>query len=401
VKVDLAASMKGSGTGTGSGAGGNKVRGWLVTAQVAMSMVLLVEAALFGKSEDRNLNADPGYLPRHVVVAPVRLPDTLTREAAHARLQRIVERLRAAPGARSVTLSDDVPMIGKLTLQLRPPGRLDAVQPIDVYPASTDFMTTLGVPLVRGRDFQPQDQAAVIVSETLALIFFHRQNPIGRRITLEGVSAEVVGVAKDFAPLRIGGSDNPTLFRTGLTHPERTFVSVRFESPGLATPSTVRAAVREIDPNLVVIARNLQKWIDLVTEQMWNAITLIIILGLVATVLATAGIYGAVSFTVNQRMRDLGIRVALGATRSTIVREVLIMGGKPVVRGLVWGAWMSVAMAASLRENLKGSPLRIDSSDPLVYIAALALLAGAAVVAMIGPARRGASSDPLDALRCE
>ena len=150
-----------------------------------------------------------------------------------------------------------------------------------------------------------------------------------------------------------------------------------------------------------MIAGNLQKWIDLVTEQLWNIVTLIVILGLVATVLATSGIYGAVSFAVNQRMRDLGIRVALGASRPTIVREVLSMGGRPVVRGLVIGSWLSVAMAASLRENLKGSPLRIDSTDPLVYAAAIVLLAGAALIAMIGPAHRGSNSDPLDALRCE
>jgi ABC-type antimicrobial peptide transport system permease subunit len=130
-------------------------------------------------------------------------------------------------------------------------------------------------------------------------------------------------------------------------------------------------------------------------------VTLIVILGLVATVLATSGIYGAVSFAVNQRMRDLGIRVALGASRTAIIREVLVMGGKPVARGLIFGAWISVAMAASLRENLKGSILRIDSTDPLVYGTAIALLAFAALIAMIGPAHRGSNSDPLDALRCE
>jgi ABC-type antimicrobial peptide transport system permease subunit len=130
-------------------------------------------------------------------------------------------------------------------------------------------------------------------------------------------------------------------------------------------------------------------------------VTLIVILGLVATVLATSGIYGAVSFAVNQRMRDLGIRVALGASRPAIFREVFSMGGKPVVRGLIMGAWISVALAASLRENLKGSILHVDSSDPLVYGSAIAILAIAAILAMLAPARRGSHSDPLEALRCE
>ena len=399
IRVDLAGSMKG--TGGILGASGSGVRGWLVTAQVAMSLLLLVEAALFGKTENRNLNADPGYLPRHVVVAPLRFPDITSPQAAQVRLRRITDRLQAMPGARMVSVSDDLPMIDHITVQVRPPGRPDAMQPVDVYSASADFMATLGVPLVRGRDFQASDRMAVIVSENLAWTFFRRRNPIGAHLAFPEGDVTIVGVAKDIAPLRVGGSDNPPVWRTGITHPNRTFVSVRFETPALATAQTVRTAIREIDPNLIVIPRNLQRWTDLVTEQMWNMVTLIVILGVVATVLATTGIYGAVSFAVSQRMRDLGIRVALGAPRGDIIREVLVMGGKPVVRGLVIGSWLSVAMAASLRENLKGSPLRIDSTDPLVYGSAVALLALAAFLAIIGPANKGANSDPLDALRCE
>jgi len=97
IKVDLAASMKGVGGMLGGAAGGSRVRGWLVTAQVAMSLVLLVEAALFGKSEDRNLHADPGYLPRHVVVANLRLPDKISYDSATLRLNRIADRVRALP----------------------------------------------------------------------------------------------------------------------------------------------------------------------------------------------------------------------------------------------------------------------------------------------------------------
>jgi predicted permease len=401
VKVDLAASMKGAGGKLGGAVGNSRVRGWLVTAQVAMSMILLVQAALLGKSEDSNLHADPGYKPANVVVAPITVRDS-TRVSAQVRLERIIQRLKAVPGVRNVTVSDDMPMIGRYTVQVRPPGRPDAIQPIDIYSAGPGFMNALGVQLARGRDFDRNDPiTSVIISENLARAFFRRRDPVGQGITFPEGTLTVIGVAKDFSPLRIGGSDNPAVWRTGLLHPSRTFVSVRFASPALASPATVRNALREIEPNLVVVSRNLQKWIDLVTDQMWNMVILIVLLGLVATVLATSGIYGAVSFAVNQRMRDLGIRVALGASRPTIVREVFTMGGKPVLRGLVMGAWMSVALAASLRENLKGSPLRIDSNDPLIYGSAMLLLALAASFAMIGPARKGSNSDPLHALRCD
>jgi predicted permease len=401
IKVDLAASMKGGGGLLGGAAGGSRVRGWLVSAQVAMSMVLLVEAALFGQSEDRSLHADPGYQPRSVVVAPLRFPDTASPAAARVRLDRIADRLRVVPGVRAVTVSDDAPMIDHYTIQMRPPGRPDAVQPIDIYSASSGFMSALGIPLVRGRDFQPSDPPSVIITESMARTLFRRRNPIGGSLQFPAGAVPIIGVARDVTTMRVGGSDNPPVWHNGLTHPNRTFMSVRFATPKLASAPTVRAAIREIDPNLVVIARNLQNWIDLVTEQLWNVVTLIVILGLVATLLAATGIYGAVSFAVNQRTRDLGIRAALGATRADIVGEVLMMGGRPVLKGLLIGVWISVATAALLRENLSGTPLRIDSADPLIYASAVAFLAAAALIAMIGPARRGAASDPMHALRCD
>ena len=122
---------------------------------------------------------------------------------------------------------------------------------------------------------------------------------------------------------------------------------------------------------------------------------------MVATILATTGIYGAVSFAVNQRTRELGIRVALGAQRFDIVREIFRAGGKPVLHGLLVGLWLSVATAAGLRQTVKGSLIRLDTTNPCLYVAAALLLGSAAVVAMVGPARRGANSDPLDSLRCE
>ena len=401
VKVDLAATMKGAGGKLGGTAGNSGVRGWLVTAQVAMSLVLLVQATLLGKSEDNNLHADPGYKPANVVVAPLRFPDT-NRAAEQARVDRIADRVRAVPGVREVSVSDEAPMMSHITVQVRPPGRPDAIQPVDVYSAGPGFMSTLGVRLASGRDFDRTDTLGkIIVSQSLARAFFRGRDPVGRTIVFPEGALTVVGVARDISSLRIGGSDNPAVWRAGLLHPSHVFLSVRFATAAMANGVPVRNAIRDIEPNLVVVSRNLQKWIDLVTDQLWNMVTLIALLGLVATVLAASGIYGAVSFTVNQRMRDLGIRVALGASRTAIVREVLSMGGRPVLRGLVMGAWISIALAASLRENLKGSILRIDSSDPLIYVSAMAFLAAAALFAMVGPAHRGAHSDPLEALRSE
>jgi len=398
VKVDLASSLKGY---TSLLRGGGRIRGILVSAQVAMSMVLLVAAALFAKSEERNLHADPGYLPQKVVVAQLRFPDNTSPADARVRLDAIAERIKRLPGAHSVAFSDEAPMIGRATVELRPPARTDAVQPVDIYTGSPGFFETLGVSIVHGREFQEQDGPAIVVSRALARIFWPYQEPLGKSLVLKGISATVVGVAKDVDPVRFGGSENPPLYLLRSADPTHNWLAVRFDGDPNKGALAVRAAMREFDPGMFVVARALQSWIDQVTEALWNVVSLIVVLGLVAAVLATGGIYGAVSFAVHQQMRDLGIRVALGASRFDIFREVFVSGGRPVLRGLFFGLWLSVALAANLRQSMKGTPLRLDSGDPLLYGGAALLLAFAAVLAMAGPARRGSKSDPLDALRCD
>jgi ABC-type antimicrobial peptide transport system permease subunit len=140
----------------------------------------------------------------------------------------------------------------------------------------------------------------------------------------------------------------------------------------------------------------MQKWIDDVSTEIWNFVSLILLLGILATILSAAGIYGAVSFAVNQSAHEFGIRAALGARRLDIVCSVFSSGGRPVAHGLLVGLWLSVSTAAALNKTLDTGPLRIDNSDPLLYIAAILLLGAAA---MLLPAQRGANSDPMQALR--
>ena len=237
--------------------------------------------------------------------------------------------MKALPGVHSVAFSDELPMIFRTTVELRPPQRTDAVQAVDVYTGSPGFFETVGVPILRGREFQTGDGPAVVVSRSLARIFW-KDDPLGKTLTVNGLSATVVGVAKDVDPVRFGGSENPPLYLMRGAASQSQRPAVRFDGDPKAGAFAVRAALREFDPGMFVVARVLQGWIDQVTEVLWNVVSLIVLLGLVATVLATTGIYGAVSFAVNQRTRDLGIRLALGATRFDIVREVFVSGGRPV-----------------------------------------------------------------------
>jgi hypothetical protein len=331
----------------------------------------------------------------------LRFPENSSIASTRARIEAIAQRIRGLPGVHSVAFSDEIPMIGRATLEMHPPGRPDAVQAVDVYTGSAGFFETLGVPIVRGREFQDGDFPAIVASRLLARTFWPRQDPIGKSLTVNGTSATIVGVAQDVDPVRFGGSENPPLYVMRQVRPVSNVLAVRFDGDANRGVPAVRAAIHEIDPDMFVMARVLQNWIDQVTEVLWNIVSLIFVLGVIATVLAAAGIYGAVSFAVNQQMRDLGIRLALGASRLDIIRAVFAMGGRPVLRGLFFGLWLSVALAASLRQNLSGSPLRLDNSDPLLYAGTLFLLAFAAVLAMTGPARRGCLCDPLEALRRE
>jgi predicted permease len=404
LKVELTAALKGASPqwlGGIGGIGSVHVRGFLVSAQVALSMVLLVEAGLFARSEQRALKADFGYEPGKVVSAYLRFPDNSRPEAASGRLRAIEQRIERLPGVQSVAFSDELPLLRPETIDLRPPSRRDASQPIAVYSASAGFFRALGLPLVRGREFNESDTSAVIVSQAMALAFWPRRDPIGMMVDLPGGAAPVVGVARDIAPMRLGGSDNPPLYRLRRVDAHSNVISVRFATNVQAGAMAMRAALREIEPDLYVYPLPLQNWIDRVTANLWSVASLIVVLAVVATILAAAGIYGAVSFAVNQRTKDLGIRVALGATRWDIVREILLTGGRPVLHGLIAGLWLAVPTAAGLRESLGSSPIRLDNGEPFLYAGAAILLAAAAAMAMLGPARRGSNSDPLESLRCE
>ena len=392
LKLDLIGSLKGFGGLLGGVAGTKRALGYLVSSQVALSMVLVVGAGLLGRAENRNLHADPGYDSRHVVVVKFR------REAK--RLNVLKDRILSIPGVRSVAFSRSIPLFDPDTLEIHPPDRADAVQPVAVFTASPQFLQTMGIPLLGGREFRPGEANAAIVSQTLAWLFWHQSNPLGRQLKLPGgTTLTVVGIAKDIEPLRFGGTDNPPLYRPLTANSVENVMAIHFD-PRVNRPTlSIRSAIRAIEPDLPARILLMQDAIDEVTTEIWNFVSLILLLGVLATILSAAGIYGAVSFSVNQSTRELGIRAALGARRLDIVRSVYFSGGRPVLHGLLIGLWLSLATAAALSKTLDTGALRIDSSDPLLYIAAVLLLAAAATAAMVLPARRGANSDPIQALR--
>ena len=400
LKVDLASSLKGHAGVFGGAMGGTGLQRLLVGAQVSLSLVMLVGAGLFAQAEYRILRNDPGYQPRSVLVAPLRFPDGATMASSRILFQAVEDRLRTLPGVQAVSHSEEPPLLSHDTVEIRFPGRSsDATQTVDVYTASPAYFQTLGLPLLRGREFQEADRSAVVVSQALAKVLWPSQDPIGKLLQLPDSRVPVVGVARDVNPLRFGGSENPSAYRLTPLNKEHTFLLVRVGSPSVE--AAVRATIRAVSPEILGVSRILQDWIDEITAILWNVVSLIVMLGFVAIVLASTGIYGAVAFAVSQRSRDMGIRVAMGAQRADIVREVFVSGGKPVLQGVFFGLWQSLVVATALKQTFKSSPIQLGSSDPLVYTGAVLLLLASGILAMLAPARRAAAADPLASLRSD
>jgi predicted permease len=404
LKVDLSAAMKGCGTVLRT-AGGAGLHGLLVTSQVALSLVLLVAAGFAGQTYWRA--AGPGYPTRDILVVPIRFPARNTYAESLALSRRIFERVRTLPGVQSVTYDDEVPLLLPNIVKMRMEGRPDQEsRPVDVQDASPAYFRTMGIPLVSGREFRQSDfsnnpnYVAAIVSESFVKAFGLHHDPTGEHfVASPGIAVEVIGVAKDVDSGQ--GPDTPVAYKLEPIGPSQNYVLIRFAGRAQSAVDTVRSQIGALDPDLKVAPRTLQSFIDEEAEDLWRSVELVLTLGLTAFVLAATGIYGAVAFTVTQRTRDLGIRVALGAQRWDILREVFLAGGKPVVRGLLVGFWLALVGAAAIREAFRYTPIRLDTGSPIVYVGAAILLMVAAFAAMLGPARRATETDPLGALRSE
>lgn len=406
LNVDLATSLKGCATTLGSGAAGARLRILLVGAQTTLSLVLLVSAGLIGRMCLTWSAADPGYASRKVLVVPLRFPAGYTPDSSLGLFRRIAERLRALPGVQSVSYSSEIPLLGRPTMMARIRGQNDGpARSVALSTASPEYFKTLGIPMLLGRDFHDSDllsthrPASVIVSESFVRALCPRQNPIGKRMEVRnGTGIDIIGVAKDVRPL---GDDTPRAYLFGQWNAKETFVLVRFAGSPHATARAIRAAARDIDPDLGVTPRPLQAWMDDTLAYTWRIVSLVLTLAFVAAVLAIAGVYGVVTFTVSQRTRELGIRMALGAQRTDIMREVLAFGARPVLGGLLVGLWLSLALTGAVAREFLGVPFRLGAGSPIVYLSASLLLGGAAIIAILVPARRSAQTDVMHALRFE
>jgi putative ABC transport system permease protein len=409
---------EGGRTGT-DGRRGGRVRAALAVGELAIALVLLVGAGLLLRSFSTLTRVEPGFNPDNLLVVNLPLsPQTYEEDLARTSVvERIVARVRLLPGVTGAAMTTTLPMAGTgPTIHFNraaypPEGPSDYV--MAGYRAVTpEYLSTLGVPLRRGRMLSQSDREGsprvVVVNESMAQHYFPDRDALGQWIQLgtepspEDPSMQIVGIVGDMKQSFETGS-NAEMFVPYAQYPDamlagmylNTALIVRTAgSPGDIT-SSLRAAVLEIDPaQPLVNIRTMQAAIAGTVAQPRFQMTLLMVFASIAVALAAVGVYGVMAYTVSQRIPEIGVRMAVGASPGQVVRMVVLQGAQLAVMGVVLGLIAAVLGAGALQSLL----FDVRRLDPLTFSIAPLVLSLASLLASYIPARRAARISPLAAL---
>jgi len=405
-------SMKTGGRGIAAGGARLSVRRALVVSQVALSLVLLVGSLLFVRSLRNLLALDAGFSRDHILAVGsdftrLRVP----RERRTEFRRELLERVRAVPGVSDAALARIVPLAGNYwNERVRVPGSDVAGQTAYFNAVSPGYFRTMSTPLLSGRDFDDRDRAGglpvAIVTEAFARTFLNGASPIGRTVQLDFQGGdttrryEIVGLAKDTKYVELRENFAPIVFvsiaQEELPRPWASIV-VRSELPlGTLLPS-LASAIAAASPDVDIDFRPFRDILrdGLLRERLMAGLSAFF--GLLAAILAMVGLYGVVSYMVVRRRNEIGVRMALGATRRDILILVLREAGTLVAAGIAIGVVLAVGAAMFARSLLFG----LKPTDPATIVGAALGLAAIAAVASALPAQRAARFDPVVALREE
>ena len=404
------------GARAGEATGSQRARSFLAAAEVALAMVLLVGAGLLMRSFGRLTSVRPGFEPNGVVKAMVSLPQFQysTPQQWSAFATALMTRLQAAPGMEDSACAAPLPIQdGQINLPFEivgnPPLPLGAANTADYVTASPRYFSVMGIPLLRGRlpdsSDSPSSPPVVLISNALARRYFADQNPLGRRLLFRGfpptgpASREIIGVVGDVHDVSLGKKPEPMMYVAFAQAPlYGCEVVVRSTLSASAVAAAIRAETHNIDKNLPVT--DVATLPGALSASVAEARFRTLILGLfsaLALALAAVGIFGVVSYSVSRRTREIGIRIALGASRASVRSLVIGESAKLVLFGLAAG----IPAALVLTRFLSTLLFDVRPADPLTFIGVAALLALVALAAAYIPARRAMRVDPMVALRYE
>ena len=399
----------------GSSAGRNPLRSGLVVSEVALALVLLVCAGLMIKSVMRLRGVSPGFNPTNMLTMNVALPSAKYPKGPDwiAFYTRMLERVEALPGVETAGVTSVLPFSSNfdgrgLVVEDHPKPRGEEIS-VDLYIATPGYVRAMAIPLIEGRELSEQDTdkapMAALINQTMARQLWPNEDPVGKRIkfpgseknpqpwrTIVGVVGDVNQYALDRKPpmqIYLPEAQFPTSFMT---------LVVRTAADPVGTIAAIRDEIRAMDPDQAVynIATMENLLSDSISLRRFSML-LLIIFAAVALTLAAVGIYGVISFAVTQRTHEIGIRVALGARGTDILKLVVTRGMMLTLSGVAIGLVAAAGLTRFLRTLLYG----VSATDPVTFIAISLLLTGVALGACFVPARRATKVDPMIALRYE
>jgi predicted permease len=409
-RPDLVGSLKDGPTGLG-GASRSRMRNTLVVVQVSLSLVLLTTAGLFLRSLGNASSIDIGFKPANLLIMSV---DPKIQNYSHDKtvqfLSQLRERVTALPGVRSVSFVGVVPLsIGSAENKFdvdaakgQPAQNVVAI----VDTVGTGYFQTMGIPLLRGEDFSLQlgGGPAAIINQTMAAHLFPGRDPIGRTIRQDKSTYTVIGIARNSKSRTIGEKPADAAYLYLNAAPEKatsffgTTILVKTSMDPLALASSVRQQIAALDPNMAVFnAETMQEHVDKSLLLPRISALLLGIFGAIGLTLAAIGLYGVMSYSVRRRTREIGIRMALGAKRPTVLRMILRQGLILTAIGLAIGLAIALALGRFTASVLYGT----SGTDLLTFVTVSLVLLATAVAAVLVPALRAAHVEPTTALRYE
>ncbi len=415
-----ATTLREGGRGS-AGSSRDWLRSALISAEVALSVLLLVGAGLLIRSALELQRIQPGFEPEGVLSARLTLPAAEYQEPSKvvATFGRLLEETARIPGVEAAALTNQVPMSpGGSSNGLLAEGKglsMENVVMTQFRVVTPGYFRTLGIPIVRGRAFEDRDrqgaQKVMIVSQTTAEALFPGQDPIGRRVGCceadeNGVPTfkVIVGVAANTRWMGLAEEVQPEFYLPVAQAPDEVWewtqrsmylVARTRQEPESLVPA-LRGIVKGVDPDVPLYQALTmeQRMADSTANARFNTL-LLALLGAIGLILSAVGIYGVIAYFVTQRTPEIGVRIALGATRKDVIRLVLRQAAIPVAAGVVLGLAASALATRVLAANLVG----VEPTDPVTLASVVAALAATALLASILPARRAASVDPKRALQ--
>jgi predicted permease len=416
-----------SGRGQAGSQGSQRLGRAIVAAQIAITLILVVGAGLFGRSLMNVLEVNPGFRVDNIVTMDVSLPwvnDPKVKAGQGSFFAELIQRLKQIPGVRNVGAASSLPMDGGLpdgmfllVTQNEIPKTMadlgamfqqrERTGNADFCVATDGYFQVLGIPLIRGRIFDERDGAnaphVAVISESLARDRWPRQDPIGHTIEFGNMDGDlrvltIVGIVGDTHEYGLEAPPRPTVYVNLFQRPRAAItVTMLSDADTRSVTSAARGILQDLNPELPARFRTLsQVYSAALGSRRFNVI-LVGCFAITALLLATAGVFGVMAYSVSRRTREIGVRVALGARSIDVLRMIVGQGLRTIVIGVAMGIAGSLALTRTVESLLFG----VTATDPLTFGSVTVLLVGVALLACYIPARRATKVDPMVALRYE